>query len=214
MTRERPLSILILGLVNLVVGGLCLFAGVAKAGRSLLFLALGPGQRENMYFGSREHTIALPDLTTYLELEIPAYGSWETGEVVAIFLAGVVVLAISYGLLHMRPWACWLALVYAVAILTWQTAYALFQIRDVLPVAEIYFLDESWRQYFWMPNTLGLARKNFMFFAGAQAVLLIGHAVLVLLVLWTPSVRAAFRGQADAGESAPAILSGTAPGSV
>lgn len=212
MTRERPLSILVLALLNLLVATLCLFAGVAKAGRHLLFLALGPGQREDFYYGSRENTIAIPDLETYLELEIPAYSSWEIGSVIAIFLAGVVLFAIGYGLLHMRPWSCRLAMFYAAAMFGWQIPYTVFQVREVLPAAEVYFLDESWRQYFWMPNAVGLARRSFLFFAGAQAVLLIGHAVLVLVVLGMPSVRAAFRGQTDSGEPAPAILPGPAAG--
>src|SRR5579871_3070055 len=145
MTRERPLSVFILGLLNLLVGVLFLFAGVAKAGRFVLSLVLGPGQRDTMYFGnSRDQNVPIPDLESYLDLEIPGYATWEIGAVIVTILAGLVVFAIGYGLLHMRPWACGLAVVYAVAIFLWQIAYTLFQVREVLPVAEVYFLDESW----------------------------------------------------------------------
>ena len=220
MTQERPLSILILGLVNLLAAGLCLFAGVAKAGRSLLMLAMGPGDRENTYFGTlrlQDRNIPIPDLETYLELEIPSYTGWQMGAVLAILAAGVVLWAIGYGLLHMRPWARSLALLYALAMIAWQAAYGLFHVARVLPVAEIYFLDESWRSYGYMPSSIGLARVSFLLFAGGSAALLVGHAALVLLVLWLPSVRAAFRGQTERDE--PAAISSesraeTAPGSV
>lgn len=199
MTRERPVSIFILALLSLVVAGVCLFVGVASTGRSILMLALPPGPVNNPYFGiQRERTIPVPDLETYLDLEVPGYAAWEMAMPIAILASGVAMLAWSIGLVHMRPWARWLAVLYAFGILVWQPAYVVFQLRRVLPVAEIYFLDESWRTYYFMPGPTGLARIGFILFATIPAALMMTHALLVLLVMCLPSVRRAFAGTVEA----------------
>jgi hypothetical protein len=203
----------ILGLVNLLVAGLCLFAGVAKLGQFFLLQAMGPGQRETVYFGGpQERNIPIPDLEAYLDLEVPGYTGWQAGNVFGILVAGIALFAIGYGFLHMRPWVRVLAVLYALAVGAWQVGHLAFQLGHVLPVAEIYFLDESWRSYsFFATAGTGLARRSFLLFAWAEPAVLIGHAAVVLLVLALPSVRAAFRGQSGISEPAPPILSGPPP---
>jgi hypothetical protein len=196
--RERPDSILLLALLNLLVAGVCLFVGVAKAGRMLVMSAMPPGQREDLFLGRfQDRTVPIPDLESYLEFEVPGYGAWELAALVGTLCTGVLLLAVARGLLHMRPWARWLALLYAVAMLFWQGAYVVFQLRQVLPVAEIYFLDESWRSYFYMPTAVDLARTGFVAFVFIPAALLVGHALVALGVLWLPSVTAAFAGKTE-----------------
>jgi hypothetical protein len=203
MTRERPVSVLILALGSFLVAGVCLFVGVAKVGRSLLMLGLPPGPVDNSFYGMyRERTVPVPDLETYLELEVTGYAEWETAMPLGILAAGVILLAASIGLLHMRSWARWLAVLYALAVLVWQPAYVLFELQRVLPVAEIYFLDESWRTYYFLPGPTGLARTVFILFASVPAGLMMTHALLVLVVMGMPSVRGAFAGTGEGKETA------------
>jgi hypothetical protein len=205
LTRERPGAVLLLGLVNIGLGTLSAFLGTAAFGRRLIIFIFQP-VIDSEYTAVRPGRVIsppFPNVEAYLESVLPGYAAGSLLFDLEVALAGLLLVAIGFGLLYMRPWSRWAAVFYSLATIGCQFAFAFCQVVIVFPLRESYFHGNysasSWRAD---PEiqTFGV-----YFALVSQVVFMIGHALAQLLVLALPSVRAAFSGKTSAPpENAPA----------
>jgi hypothetical protein len=199
-TRERPGVILILALVNVAVGSLCIFAGVASLGKLLLLAALPMEPppvpvpvRGGIYDRVEYEQLDLP---AFLDKKLPGYSAIEGFANLGLLLAGTLLVVAGIGLLHMRRWARWGGVFYSLMTLVCQPSYAFYRLAFVLPLLELYQRQDTTR-YYWRGNSAESYALGFVFFLGLQVGLLILHALTQLVILALPSVGAAFTGTAE-----------------
>jgi hypothetical protein len=196
MERERPVSVLCLGLLGVVVGGLEVFTGSAALGQWLLGVSAETGGYSRYFGFGVQQSYPVPDLATYLRWEVPGYAAIEISTQLLLFLGGLVLMASSIGLLHMRRWAARTTLGYAVVIAGSQAAYVAYHAIMVLPVTELYYLHDS-SSWYWrsgLDDTLSLTAGHWVFL-GVPLAVLVPHLLAAVVVLLSPSVRSAFAGK-------------------
>ena len=202
MTRERPGVILGLGLADLAVGTLCIFMGLGTLGRRLLMLVMDsssaeyytqPIKNRNMMVYTQPE---VPNAFAYLESKYPGYTVFDMGYYWALFLAGLLLVAVGIGLLHMRPWARWMGIFYSICMLFGQLAFAWVQFAFIWPAIADFQRDfgQDFTRYYGSGSALQSYKLGFFFFLGIQVGVFLGHALAQLLVLILPSVGAAFAG--------------------
>jgi hypothetical protein len=195
LTRERPGAVLLLGLVNIGLGALSVFLGTAAFGRRLVILIFQPviDAEEVAIRPGRVVTPPFPNVEAYLDSVLPGYTAGSLLFDLEVALAGLLLVAIGFGLLYMRPWSRWAAVFYSLLTIGCQVAFALCQLALVFPLRESYFhgnySGSSWRAD---PEiqTFGV-----YFALVSQVAFMTGHALAQLMVLVLPSVRAAFSGK-------------------
>jgi hypothetical protein len=198
LTRERPGAVLLLGLVNIGLGTLSAFLGTAAFGRRLIILIFQPviDSEYTAVRPGRVVTPPFPNVEAYLESVLPGYTAGSLLFDLEVALAGLLLVAIGFGLLYMRPWSRWAAVFYSLLTIGCQLAFAFCQLAIVFPLRESYFHGDysgsSWRAD---PEirTFGL-----YFTLVSQVLFMFAHALAQLLVLVLPSVRAAFSGKISA----------------
>jgi len=178
MTRERPLRILLLALLSFVVGGFGIFVGTAALGRQLLFLLADPYPPALNGQVMGEQPL---DLATFVERQAPGKIAVEMAANAELWLGGMVLVAVAFGLLHMRPWALWLGALYALVTLPWQVGYFAYQIGFVLPATQRYYVDLAGRMYYGYTSGAGAhLALSFVTFLLLQVGVFMVHAVLLL----------------------------------
>jgi hypothetical protein len=196
LTRERPGAVLLLGLINVGLGALSVFLGTAAFGRRLILLIFQPviDNDDVVVRSGRAIIPPVPNVEAYLESVLPGYTAGSLLFDLEVVLAGLLLVAIGFGLLYMRPWSRWAAVFYSLLTIGCQLGFAFCQLAFVFPIREDYsFLRNDYSRSFWAPDpeiqTIGA-----YFTLVSQVVFMLGHALAQLLVLVLPSVRAAFRG--------------------
>jgi hypothetical protein len=195
LTRERPGAVLVLGLVNVGLGILSVFLGTAALGRRLVILIFQPViDNEGVVVRAGRPAAPFPNVEAYLESVLPGYTAGSLLFDLEVALAGLLLVAIGFGLLYMRPWSRWAAVFYSLVTISCQLAFAFCQLALVLPFQHNYF-GEEYSRSFWRSDS-EMQVLGAYFALGSQVAFMIGHALAQLLVLVMPSVRAAFSGKA------------------
>jgi hypothetical protein len=191
MPRERPRVVLVLGILNIVFGVLGLLCGTCLG---LLLLgafgaagAVGP-PGVNM----------MEDMSAFLSREIPGYDFIYIGHYLLELVLAVVLIVLGIGLLRMRRWARPACIAYGAVVLLTAVGYLVFMFAVENPAMARWNEDferrfPEWRsttaaeQYF---ERLGdsLANLVAVFDAGVTGV----YALVLLIVMFLPAVRAAF----------------------
>ena len=192
MTRERPLRILLLALLSGAVAVFGLFVGTGMLGRQLLFLSVTAAPATAVTWPQQVVSEQPIDRASFVDRQLPEKFAVETAANVALWFGGLVLLAVAYGLLHMRRWAVWLGLLYAAGMLLCQTAYFLYQVSCVLPATQEYYASQTWRMYYGYGSATGMNQAmGFVFFLLLQVGVFVGHALLLAAVLASLAFRRA-----------------------
>lgn len=195
MTRERPGAVFVLGLVNVALGILSVFLGTAALGRRLVILVFQPSLGRERYvaygMGKAPPVDQFPNVEAYLEAMLPGYTAGSALLEIEIVFAGLLLAAVGFGLLYMRPWARWGAVFYSLLTIGCQAASLLFQLALVMPLRQTYAREDIWYRSYsrsdWELNVMGA-----YFVLTSQFLFMTGHALAQLIVLVLPSVRPAF----------------------
>jgi hypothetical protein len=107
---------------------------------------------------------------------VPGYMAVNVTELLFLFLLAIVIVIAGIGLLLMQPWARWASMCWAISIVLCQVASSIYELVIVSPASPT--------------NGIGSALFGIMF-----ACLLIVYAIALVIVMWLPSVSAAFAGQ-------------------
>jgi hypothetical protein len=182
-TSNRPTSVLVLAIFDIIFGSLGLIcmvcAGIGLATGSALS-GLGPPGGQNQ-----------PDMNAqrkFMADHIPGYAAYEIGILVLGLLMASVLLAAGIGLLKMQNWARWTALGYACVRFLVALFEVVFTILVVNPVSVEYLEEQQKRGLTPFSLTVGMANA----ISGFTFLLYIALPLANLIILFLPGVRAAF----------------------
>jgi hypothetical protein len=183
MTHYRPTGVLVIALLCLVAGAYGTCCGVLNVGEPLL----RPVVEDALYALTQEDEPEPSSFETWVDVALYARAVLDLALSVALIVAGV-------GLLRMRRWARPLALVCAALLVLSSLVAGAEGVYHVLSGAE-----EIESEGLSLPGLPVLAKS---LVAGVifGSLLWIGFGIATLVVLLRPSVAAAFRGGAQAGQ--------------
>jgi hypothetical protein len=199
MTRARPTILLVTAIVNFVLGGLAILgsfcAGLALVVTANLALpgAPGPGGVSK----------PMPNLMTILEKHLPEHRAVVFGTMALNLVLALALVIGSLGVLRLRPWGRWTCVVVAVLGALTQIAGTVYNIRYVNPIMPEYQREmEEWQRQLvpkgpaagpqvQIPSmSLDPAVTNVLSLIAPSLVT--GYALFLVVVMFLPSVRAAF----------------------
>jgi hypothetical protein len=188
MKRVRPTSVTVMGILNIVFGSLSLLC-VACAG-IIIMIALNadprilPGGRNPMH-----------DLWDFMKREAPSYQFFLILRLGLGVLLSVLLLIAGIGLLNMQNWGRGLSLVCAIIGTVFYIADMVYQLAVENPAAQ------RWATDFQRRNP-GLMIDGGMGNNALQTVIAIGgdliriiYCILLVIIMLTPRVSAAFSGR-------------------
>jgi hypothetical protein len=190
MKRERPASVLVLAILQIVFGSLCFMlttcGGVVQfAGGNKMFKP-PPGQGAPKDDPEEK-------LEKLMEQKVPAYKAVQVAQLGLGILLSVALLVSGIGLLKLRPWARTLALVYAVVSILETIGSIIYESLFTMPILKEFVAGERARPGLTPDEKMGYDMMemigNFAVFA---PLIIVIFPIVVLIILLRPSVRAAF----------------------
>lgn len=204
MPSQRPRSVLILGVLHLLIGGLGLLCGLGGAG----VLAVGGERKVAEWFKAQLPADQQDDFEFSVRFDegvegvLPWYKAFSTGVMVIGLLTSVVLLVAGVGLLRMAGWGRSASFLYVILSLSIQTAGLVTDAFAVIP-AKNQWLDAELQRDADQKDRVDGSRPNMAEEIGGDLVFMI-YPLVVLFVMLRPSVTAAFRGgspEPDAGDA-------------
>jgi hypothetical protein len=199
MARRRPTVVLVFGILNIVFG-------------AIGFLCLGLGAIGMVAAGQLAKGIPGADPLEQIQRmnrEIPGYTAILTAQIGCQLLLTLVLLASGIGLLFMKPWARWAAILFSWATIVLSLAGLVFSLAVVNPTQQRVQAQMLNEMRIRNPGNLGgpgtpppmgaLDPKSQEIIGAASAILgaviSVGYALALLLALSGRSVAAAFASQ-------------------
>jgi hypothetical protein len=190
MKRERPTSVLVLAILQIVFGSLCFLlttcGGAFQLASANKMFKPPPGQ------GALKED---PEekLEKLMEQKVPVYKSIQVAQLGLGLVLSVALVVSGIGLLKLRPWARTLALAYAVISILETICSIVYELLFAMPVLREFVAGERARpglkaeekMVFDMMEIVG----NFAVFA---PLIILIFPIVVLIILLRPNVRAAF----------------------
>jgi hypothetical protein len=185
MKKQRPVSVLVLAILNIVIGTLSLVCGTcaAVANSAITSLPFPSGPVES--------------LPTYLARVLPGWQAIEVGRGLALLLLGVILIVAAIGLLMVQGWGRWLSVGYALVTLVLHSGYLTYELGFVMPALDRWqekVREQSHGSPASQPQMTQASTRVGIAMAGA---LYLVHATALLIVLFLPHVAAAFRRRAE-----------------
>jgi hypothetical protein len=211
MTRARPTILLVTAIVNFVLGGLAILFSVC-GGLGLVLTA-------NLNFpappGSGGVSKPMPNILTILEKHLPGYQAVVFGSMALNLVLALALVVGSLGVLWLRPWGRWTCVVVAVLGALTQIAGTVYNIRYVNPIMPEYQREmEEWQRQLVPKGPAAGPQVQIPSMSMDPAVtnvlsliaptLVTGYALFLVVVMFLPSVRAAFAGAELPPEGLPA----------
>jgi hypothetical protein len=187
MRPQRPTSILVIGILHLIGGGMGLLSFLVLVGMYglLLLVFRRPGAPANPTL----------DQELYLHEHVPSYTAFTVAWWSLYVVLGVALLAAGFGLCRMRPWARWLSVGYACLSIVSKIVYIVYFLALLRP-AFANFVAEKGSLY--PPPALTIQEWTFYSMPISSALIMIYPAV-VLYVMLSPSTGRAFAAAGAAG---------------
>ncbi|HYT91741.1 MAG TPA: hypothetical protein VEL76_23710 [Gemmataceae bacterium] len=189
MARIRPTPVTVMGILNIVFGSLSLLC--------LVCVGFGLVVALNTDFLERQGQINhLKDNWEFMQREVPAYllitvvnlGSW--------FVLGLLLLIAGIGLLCVSSWARMLSIVTGLAMLLTRLGWIIFTLAVVNPVGERWQGDFLRRH----PGVVLERSPILEFLVYAILGINIIYSIVLLVMMLTPTVSAAFAGAGPPSE--------------
>jgi hypothetical protein len=186
MARTRPTVVLVMGILNIVLGGLGLLTSLCGGGLIVL-MRYGniPGpNNEPLYKGFWE--VMDKEVPDYFKLAMITIGG-------GMLLLGLLIVA-GIGLVTMRRWGRTLSVFFCIVFALMQTASVVWSVAKVNPAAQ----EAQAAMMKSMPPQAQSMSFNDPGFGAAFAIFIYAieliYCIALLVVLFLPSVRAAFAG--------------------
>lgn len=203
MTKKRPTAVLVIAILHFVFGGLGVLIGVVgialqAAGGSKLFQPAPPPQA-----GQNAKAMDMSDLEDFIAKEVPGSKAIQTGDVVGKTALSICMIIAGVGLVKMQSWGRWLSVLYGLGSIALHVLRTIYFYTQLLPALQKYF--DAKKAMIVNDQKLVEAIKMIEFFAMLAPLLelvTIIYPIIVLIVMFLPSVSAAFRGElAGAGRA-------------
>jgi hypothetical protein len=189
MKRERPPAVLVMGILNLVFGGLGLLNSCC-GGVSILAMLFWP--LPEPVPGAPPQTQGLAIFKPIRDglLEIPYFKVFSIGGQFFALLTATMLVIAGIGLLRMRKWGRTLSLVYAFAVIAIHTTIVVVQVTYLnKAVAEV--MAKMPAPAPGAPNLAGNTTFNNIV-AIATGILAVLYSIALIIVMFLPVVRKAF----------------------
>jgi hypothetical protein len=189
MPTKRPAMVVIIALMQLGFGGMALLDRAATL-LGLPNLIVGSFNLG----GSSGQGMSPLDMEAHYARTIPNYSLLQLALNLIGFLLGVLMVGSAVGLLRMRPWGRSCTILYALGSMLYNLGAALFTFVAVVP-ATLSFIDQMEKPS--GPDADAIVAVTKVLFVGMHVLesLSIIYPTAVLMVMFRPSVRAAFRGE-------------------
>ena len=173
MARKRPTAVLVMGILNIVFGSLGLICLICGGLVILVLFAGGAAAQENR------------DVYTFVDKEVPGYIAVTIANLVLRTVLTIILLISGIGLLSMQSWARWGSVTYGVIVILLSIASPVYQLAVLNPA-----LDE-WEREAGGPRHQALRSAPTI---GGACISMV-YAIALLVVMFLPSVSAAFAGR-------------------
>jgi hypothetical protein len=192
MQKRRPVSVLVIAILQLVIGGLGIVCGLCAGAGSVAgdnpFQAGAANNPEQVKL--KELTKKLEEKTKEIqERKVPAKRAYEIGNQVLNWVLSIAMVLSGIGLLKMQSWARLLAILYAVVSFLHKVVVAIYTFAFLNPAHQeaLEQIPAQDRQ------TLGPIMTFALIFAGIMVFVTMIYPLVVLIVMVLPSVTRAFR---------------------
>src|SRR5262245_57414147 len=147
MVRQRPPSVLVLAILNMVFGTIGALGGVC-GGLGLFFIAKAMPQFMAQATAGRPGTPPMPDFFTILDKHVPGFMTFLYISLGAAAAMVTLLVVCGIGLLKMHRWARWRCIVYATLTILNQLGGIYFQINSNMGPAMVEYQKEleEWQQ--------------------------------------------------------------------
>jgi hypothetical protein len=193
MRRERPGSVLVMAILQIVFGVIALLLNICgggfqlAGGNKLLMPAGNPQAAQQQQFQD--------DLEKLMREKVPQYDLMQYGELALGLVAAVVMIVSGVGLLKVRRWGRWLAIGYACYSIAHTVLSFIFALVFTVPAMREFIAQESQKPNLPPAQAMALNMMGTTAAIAAYAPLvLLAYPVVLLVVMFLPSVREAFRG--------------------
>ena len=185
MTRQRPAALTVIGIVNIVVGGIAVLVGSLGV---LYFLNISKQARAAR--GSATRGVA--DLVREMERAIPGWLNMELAKAWLVLFLGAGLIIASIGLFMRPPWGRWYCMRYGMFAIALHGCYLAFQVGWVKPVGENWLAAQRRQMEFERsinPSVPAPPPQDKAFAVGAEvgrfgaAALFIAHGLALLCAL-------------------------------
>jgi hypothetical protein len=213
MNRNRPTVVLVMGILNIIFGGIGLLCGLCGVLTTVFKDSLG-----KMLAGIPGAGQSIEAQQQMMEREIPNFTAIQTTSQVVTLLFAVILLLGGLGLVFVRKWGRWCCLFYALTMPVIQIANLYWTITQVNPVAIKAQVESQAEMMKKMnqPNPMPQDTSLMVMAANVMAGLMVGIVVIYCLILLVtmllPSVSRAFAGP-SANTSQPEEYYDAPPGS-
>jgi hypothetical protein len=188
MARNRPNSVFVIGILNMVFGGLGLLLSLCGAGviAAMRYANIPGPNGQNIYQGFWE----------VMDAEVPNYFQLAMFSLVAGMLLLTILLIAGIGLIRMRRWGRTLSVFFAITFILLQTWGLIWSLRTVNPATQ--------RAQAEMTKAMPPQQAQFSFqdpgFGAGIAVFFYAielvYCIVLLVIMFQSPVRAAFAGTA------------------
>jgi hypothetical protein len=210
MVRQRPTPVLVIAILHFTFGGMSLFWGLC-----------GIGMQVGMHFAQANNLIPKPppgppgspqpmtqaDIQKFQEERIPYFRETTYGNMgYDLVLSSLMVIA-GFGLLRMRSWGRSLSIAYAGLSIAHKIVMMFYAFIFVFPVMDE-LVPEMLSRMGPQPPFLGNMMTFFMKMVPVMQLSSLIYPIAVLVIMYLPSVSAAFRGETAAGTERVDALAG------
>jgi hypothetical protein len=183
MIPTRPTVVLVMAILTIIFGGLWAVTSLCSGVTMLLF-----------------HTINLPQLaqmrefSELLQREVPGYITVEVSSYVLGLVLSVLLIVAGIGLLRMKGWARWTALICGVTLIIAHSAHIAYHWIYVDPVRARWTQEKMPKLPPGAPNVTALFDRPIVkaIMVGGTLVFSIGFPIALVVVMLLPNVGAAF----------------------
>jgi hypothetical protein len=194
--RRPPAPVTVLGILHLVGGGLGLLSGICGGLYQLASSASGGSP-----FGLAAAQQGAAGVVMKAIENVPGQKAVTAVQLVVDLALSVMLVVAGIGLLRMRPWARSLSLVYAPLSILFHIFSLVWALGFVMPVVQEVVAAELAKN---PPpqDAAALMGARIGMIAGLLGQVTVIYPIVVLCILLSPSVAAAFRGEAVARKEA------------
>lgn len=196
MTRERPTAVLVMAILNMVFGGLGVVCGVCGVAGLMFLLSLPTSSL--MANVPPQDRAAMASAFAPLE----QFKTFMIGNMVLSIIMAVVLVVAGIGLLKMQPWARWASIFYAVVTIISALAGVYINSAYINPAMEKWQRDMVQKQGQAGAPAPNQQMSNMASSIGG-AVVSMAYSIALLVVMFLPSVTAAFAGRRPSDGMAP-----------
>jgi len=190
MARKRPTVLTVMGILNIVIGGLFLLCNLCVGIFALAFLGMSE-QGGPLAVGINP----IRDWWTFMQAEVPGFAVITLGELVVNFVLFALLIVAGIGLLNVQNWARVLSIAYGILTILVKIGILIYTLAILNPATE------RWQQDFFRRHVGGAAappglesspmNNVFQLFG---TVLGMTYAIVLIIMMLLPSVSAAFAG--------------------